>query len=59
MTNKKEVTYQDLAREFECNEEHARRICIRLYGEGTFMRKKYQKEKGRPCYKYWLNSFST
>ena len=57
LTNKKEVTYQDLAKELNCNDEHARRICIRLYGEGTFMRKKYQKEKGRPYYKYWINSF--
>ena len=59
MTNKKEVTYQDLAREFNCNNEHSRRICIRLYGEGRFMRKKYTEGMGRPYYKYWINSFPT
>ena len=59
MTNKKEVTYQDLAREFNCNNEHSRRICIRLYSEGRFMRKKYTEGMGRPYYKYWINSFPT
>ena len=57
MTNKNQLTYQDLAKEFRCNDEHARRICIRLYGEGKFMRKKYNVGNGRPYYKYWINSF--
>ena len=55
ITNKKEVTYQDLAREFRCNVEHSRRICIKLFSEGRIIRKKYNEGTGRPYYKYLLN----
>ncbi len=30
----KEYTYKELAAEFKCNFEHARRICIKLFTEG-------------------------
>jgi len=48
-----EFTYQQLASEFKCNFEHARRICIKLFTEGKIERTEIKEKVGRPYYKYW------
>ena len=48
-----EYTYKELAAEFKCNFEHARRICIKLFTEGKIERTKIVKKVGRPYFKYW------
>ena len=48
-----EFTYQQLASEFKCNFEHARRICKKLFTEGKIERTEINKNVGRPYYKYW------
>ena len=48
-----EYTYKELAAEFKCNFEHARRICIKLFTEGKIERTKFVKKVGRPYFKYW------
>ena len=49
----KEYTYKELAAEFKCNFEHARRICIKLFTEGKIERTKIVEKVGRPFFKYW------
>ena len=49
----KEYTYKELAAEFKCNFEHARRICIKLFTEGKIERTKIVEKVGRPYFKYW------
>ena len=49
----KEYTYKELAAEFKCNFEHARRICIKLFTEGKIERTKFVEKVGRPYFKYW------
>jgi len=48
-----EYTYKELAAEFKCNFEHARRICIKLFTEGKIERTKIVEKVGRPNFKYW------
>ena len=48
-----EYTYKELAAEFKCNFEHARRICIKLFTEGKIERTKIVEKVGRPFFKYW------
>tara|TARA_B100000886_G_scaffold97725_1_gene64826 strand:+ start:912 stop:1976 length:1065 start_codon:yes stop_codon:yes gene_type:complete len=48
-----EYTYKELAAEFKCNFEHARRICIKLFTEGKIERTKIVDKVGRPYFKYW------
>ena len=43
----------NLAREFKCNFEHARRICIKLFNEGKIERTKIVEKVARPYSKYW------
>ena len=38
-----------------CNDEHARRICIKLFTEGKIERKKIKGEYGRPFYRYYFD----
>ena len=49
----KQYTYKELAAEFKCNFEHARRIYIKLFSEGKIQRTKIIKKVGRPYFKYW------
>ena len=49
----KQYTYKELAAEFKCNFEHARRICIKLFTEGKIERAKIVEKVGRPYFKYW------
>ena len=53
MSNKIKMTYKDLSKKINCNEEHARRICIKLFGEGKIQREKINDGVGRPFYKYY------
>ena len=48
-----EYTYKELAAEFKCNFEHARRICIKIFTEGKIELTKIVKRIGRPYFKYW------
>ena len=54
MSEKVKLTYQEIAKKINCNDEHARRICIKLFTEGKIERKKIKGEYGRPFYKYYF-----
>ena len=49
----KHFTYKELAKQFKCNPEHSRRICIKLFTEGKIERTKFVEKVGRPYFKYW------
>ena len=55
MSDKVKLTYQELAKEINCSNEHARRICIKLFTEGKIERKKIHGEYGRPFYRYYFD----
>ena len=55
MSDKVKLTYQELANEINCNNEHARRICIKLFTEGKIERMKIKGEYGRPFYRYYFD----
>ena len=48
MSDKVKLTYQEIANKINCSNEHARRICIKLFTEGKIERKKIKGEYGRP-----------
>ena len=52
MSKKERLTYQELAKEINCNDEHARRICIKLFTEGKIERQQIKGLLGRPFYQY-------
>ena len=54
MSEKVQLTYQEIAKKINCNDEHARRICIKLFTEGKIERKKIKGEYGRPFYRYYF-----
>ena len=39
MSEKIKLTYQEIAKKINCNDEHARRICIKLFTEGKIEKK--------------------
>ena len=55
MSKKERLTYQELAKEINCNDEHARRICIKLFTEGKIERQKIKGSYGRPFYRYYFD----
>ena len=55
MSDKARLTYQELAKEINCNDEYARRICIKLFTEGKIERQKIKSSYGRPCYRYYFD----
>ena len=55
MSEKVKLTYQEIANKINCNDEHARRICIKLFTEGRIERKKIKGEYGRPFYRYYCD----
>ena len=52
---KVKLTYQELANKKNCNNENARRICIKLFTEGKIERNKIKGEYGRPYYRYYYD----
>ena len=54
MSEKIKLTYQEIAKKINCNYEHARRICIKLFTEGKIEIKKINGEYGRPFYRYYF-----
>ena len=55
MSKKERLTYQELAKEINCNDEHARRICIKLFTEGKIERQQIKGSYGRPFYRYYFD----
>ena len=55
MSVKVKLIYQELAKQINCNVEHARRIYIQLFTEGKIERKKKKGEYGRPFYNYYFD----
>ena len=48
MSGKVQLTYQEIAKKINCNDDYPRRICIKLFTEGEIERKKIKGEYGRP-----------
>ena len=55
VSDKVRLTSQEIAKEINCNHEHARRICIKLFTEGKIERKQIKGLYGRPFYKYYFD----
>ena len=57
--NNTKLTVDELADNFRCNQEVARRILVILFEEQQIKREKFSSGTGRPFYKYSANTFPT
>ena len=57
--NNTKLTVDELADNFRCNQEVARRILVILFEEQQIKREKFSSNTGRPFYKYSANTFPT
>ena len=57
--NNAKLTVNELADNFRCNEEVARRVLVILFEEQQIKREKFSSGNGRPFYRYSANTFPT